>query len=211
MFRASSPITATTLFTLVTLGTLAIGCDSPSEKQANERSEAKKEVADAGKDAKKEIAEAKKDLNEAQVEYGEKVGEAQKEIADKVVEGSKEVTAADKEAAKANAADRYTRFEILKDETEAAFATRAEGALATLKTDLDAARKRSTASGAAKDLTNDVGEASTAIDEATKHLNDLRAKKGKFFDEGRIGVGTKINEAQRELGEVYVALADAKM
>lgn len=205
MIRAISPITASLLFTL------AIGCDSPSEKQANERTEAKKEVADAGKDAKKDITEAKEDLKDAQVKYGEKVGEAQKDIADQVVEGAKEVAEADKDAAKANASDRYARFEILKDETEAAFASRADAAITTLKNDLDAARKRSTASGATKDLSDAVAEASKALDEATKDLNELRAKKGKIFGDGRVGVGTNINEAQRELSEAYVELAAAKM
>lgn len=205
MIRAISPITASLLFTL------AIGCDSPAEKQANERNEAKKEIAEAGKDAKKEIAEAKEDLKDAQAKYGEKVGEAQKEVADQVVEGAKEIAEADKDAAKANASERYPRFEILKDETEAAFASRADAAIATLKTDLEAARKRSTASGATKDLTDAVAEASKALDEATKDLAELRSKKGKVFDDGRLGVGTNINEAQRELSEAYVELAEAKM
>ena len=205
MIRAITPITASALFAL------AIGCQSPAEKQVNERVEANKEIPAAAKDAQKKIADAKEDLAEAEKEYGEKVGEAQKEIADEVDEANKETAHADNAASKAMQEGRYERFEILKNESEAAFASRADAAIARLQTDLDSATQRSKGASATKDLTEAVDESSKALAEARTDLVELRGKTGKLFDDGRVGVGVAINKAQRELTEAWEELAELKM
>src|SRR5690242_9454812 len=60
MIRAITPITASALFAL------AIGCNNPAEKQVNERSEARKEINQAGQDAQEKVQNAREDLAEAE-------------------------------------------------------------------------------------------------------------------------------------------------
>src|SRR5688500_14363963 len=147
MFRiVIKPITASALIAL------AMGCNTPAEKQVNERAEARKEIPEAGKDAQQKIENAREDLAEAEKKFGEKVGDAQQEIADEVDEASKEIGRADNQASKVGAEERYERFEILKNESEAAFASRADAAIARLQTDLDATIQKSQSASAAKDL-----------------------------------------------------------
>lgn len=205
MTRAIIPITASALFAL------AIGCNNPAEKQVNERSEARKEINQAGQDAQQKVENAREDLAEAEKKFGEKVGDAQKEIADEAKEGAKEISDADQDANEKRMEAKYERFEILKNESETAFASRADAAIARLQTDLDVATQRSQAAGATKDMQDATKEAKEALDEARKDLTELRGKTGKLFDDGRIGVGLAINKAQRELTDAYEAMADAKM
>ncbi|HWB77987.1 MAG TPA: hypothetical protein VG755_23645 [Nannocystaceae bacterium] len=205
MIRAITPITASALFAL------AIGCNNPAEKQVNERSEARKEINQAGQDAQEKVANAREDLAEAEKKFGEKVGDAQKEIADEAKEGAKEIGDADQAASDKLMEAKYERFEILKNESESAFATRADATIARLQTDLDTATQRSTAAGATKDMQEAVKEAGEALAEARTDLVELRGKTGKLFDDGRLGVGTAINKAQRELTEAYEEMAEAKM
>lgn len=205
MIRAITPITASALFAL------AIGCNNPAEKQVNERSEARKEINQAGQDAQEKVQNAREDLAEAEKKFGEKVGDAQKEIADEAKEGAKEIGDADQDASEKLMEAKYERFEILKNESETAFASRADATIARLQTDLDVATQRSQAAGATKDMQDATKEAKEALDEARKDLTELRAKSGKLFDDGRVGVGLAINKAQRELTDAYEAMAEAKM
>ncbi len=205
MIRAITPITASALFAL------AIGCETPAEKQVNERADARKEIPAAAQDAKEKIENAREDLADAEAKFAEKVGDAQKEVAEEVEEANKEIAHADNAASKAMAEGRYERFEILKNESESAFATRADAAIARLQTDLDAATQRAKGAAATKDLTDAVDESSKALAEARTDLVELRGKTGKMFDDGRVGVGVAINKAQRELTEAWEELAELKM
>lgn len=190
--------------------TLAIGCQTPAEKQGKERVEARKEVNAAAIEAGKEIEEAAKERNEAEKEFGEKVAAANEKVNDEIVEAKGEMAAADKEAAKELEGDRYARFEVIKNETEGEFATRADAALAKVQADFDAAKLRAkTVTNA--DLDKNLAVAGTAIAEANKDLVELRAKTGKVFDDGRLGVGTAINKAQRNLSDAYQQMAALKM
>jgi hypothetical protein len=192
------------------LFTLALGCQTPAEKQGEARVEARKEINEATVEASKKIDEAGKDLKEAGKEFGKEVADANKEVAEEVAEANKEMAEADKDAAKALEGDRYARFEIIKNETEGEFAIRAEAALARAQTDLDAAKLK------AKSVTNEtlakkIDVASTAVAEAKKDLAELRTKTGKVFDDGRLGVGTAINRAQRNLSDAYQEMAALRM
>jgi hypothetical protein len=198
------------LIIVSTLFTLALGCQTPAEKQGNERAEARKEINDAADKAEKKIESAAKDLDDAKAEFGEKVADANKELADEQNEARKEIAEADKDAAEKLAEDRYARFEIIKNESEAEFATRADAAITRLQTDFDAAKLR-TKTAANEDLTEDLDAAGTAIAEAKKDLTELRSKTGKVFDDGRLGVGTAINKAQRNLSDAYEEMASLKM
>jgi hypothetical protein len=203
---------------------LAVGCQSPAEKQAEERAEARKEITEAGKDAREKIDDANKDLakdldkdaqdiREDARDHGEKVVDATQKINDEVDEAAKEMTrAADDKPGFDNKMDgnRYERFEALKNESHTTFATRADGAIAKLQADLDAARSRAGTS-APKDLAEDLTDADEALKEARKDLDEVRNKTGNVIDDGRIGVATAINKAQRELTDAYGELDKAKM
>lgn len=192
------------------LFTLAFGCQTPAEKQGQERGEARKEIREASVQAEKKIEEASNDLDDAEKKFGEKVVEANKDVAKEVAEANKEMAAADKDAAEKLAGDRYERFDIIKNESEAEFAIRADAALARVATDLDAAKLR-TKSAKNEDLAKDLDVAATALAEAKKDLVELRAKTGNVFDDGRLGVGTAINKAQRNLNEAYLEMAALAM
>lgn len=192
------------------LFTFAFGCQTPAEKQGQERGEARKEIREASVQAEKKIDEAGKDLDDAEKKFGEKVAEANEDVADEVKEANKEIAAADKDAADKLGDDRYDRFEIIKNESEAEFAGRADAALARLDKDLDAAKVR-TKAAANEDLSKDLEVAGGALAEAKKDLTELRAKTGKVFDDGRLGVGTAINKAQRNLADAYEEMAALKM
>ncbi|MBC8071331.1 MAG: hypothetical protein IAG13_23600 [Deltaproteobacteria bacterium] len=201
MTRTTTSITAPILLTL----TLAFGCDSPAEKAVNERADAKKEIAEAGKDAAKKI-----EGSDTPKELAENVEEGNKKILDEANEANQAIGEADKDAAAKIADAKYERFEILKNESETAFASRADAAIARLTTDAESAAKRAATVPTNKDLADAVGEAKKALEEATKDLTELRAKSGKLFDDGRLGVGTAINEAQRELTEATEQLTQLK-
>jgi len=194
------------------LALIVVGCQTPAEKTEHERAEARKEISEAGKDAAEKVQEANK-------EYGEKAAEAEKTIADEVTKGAKEIGEAeakdknaDREGAgmKVGGGDRYTRFEALKNESHTAFAARADAAIATLQKDLDAARARA-GTTAAKDIMENLTDADAALAEAKKDLEEVRNKTGNIIDDGRLGVSTAINKAQRELDDVYDELSTAKM
>lgn len=189
---------------------LAIGCQNAGEKQVDERKEAGKEIADATKSANKDIADAKEDLSKAQEKYGEKVADAQDKITDEVKEAGKEIADADKEAAKELNDARYERFDIIENEGEPAFATRANAALARLDADLATATGKA---GKASDekLNKALADAKNSLAEAKKDLAELRGKTGKVFDDGRIGVGVAINDAQRALTDAFTQIATLKM
>ena len=187
-----------------TLLTFVFGCPTPAEKQIAASNDARKEIPAAGKQAQKEVSAAREDLAEAQKEFGDKVVDAQKEVTNEVDEASREIGEAKTAAAVANA--RYVHFAVLKDESQAAFAARADGPIAVLQADLDGAQKRS------KTVTNEalhknLTEASDALTEAKKDLAELRSKTGKFFDDGRVGVGLAINKAQREMNDAHEGMA----
>ena len=181
------------------------GCQSPAEKTAEERSEARKEISEAGKDAQKKVDEATK-------EYGEKLGEAEKTIADEVKEGAKEIGDAEKPVTgpKMGTENRYERFEALKNESNIAFATRADAAIARLQGDLDKARSR-LGKGTNKDVSDDLADVDAALKEARKDLEQVRDKTGGVIDDGRLGVATAINKAERNLTDAYDELDKAKM
>ena len=203
---------------------LAVGCQSPAEKQAENRAEAKQEITEAGKDAREKIDDANKDLAkevnkdidksiEAGQDHAEKVADASKKITDEVDEAAKEINRADDDDNKGGTKagdDRYERFEALKNESHTAFASRADAAIGKLQADLDAARKRAGTS-ATKDMTENLTDADEALKEARKDLDEVRNKTGNVIDDGRIGVATAINKAQRELDDLYDDLDDAKM
>jgi hypothetical protein len=65
--------------------------------------------------------------------------------------------------------------------------------------------------GASKDVTEDLADADTALKEARKDLDEVRNKTGSVIDDGRLGVATAINKAQRELDDAFDALAKANM
>jgi hypothetical protein len=190
--------------------TLALGCETPAEKQGEARVEASKDIKEASLEAKKDIDAAAKDLDDAEKKFGDKVADANKEVVEEIVDANKEIAAADKDAAKQLAGDRYERFEIIKDESEAAFATRANAAIARVQTDLDAANLRAK-KAVNEDLNKDLEVAATAVAEAKKDLTELRAKTGKVFDDGRLGVGTAINKAQDNISDAYEKMAGLKM
>lgn len=192
------------------LFTLALGCQTPAEKQGEARVEGRKEIKEATVDASKKIDEASKELNEAEKKFGKEVAEANKEVAEEVAEANKEIAEADKDAAKQLEGDRYPRFEIIKNETEGEFAIRAEAALARAQTDLDAAQLKAKTT-TTESLTKALDVASTAVSEAKKDLAELRTKTGKVFDDGRLGVGTAINRAQRNLSDAYKEMAALRM
>lgn len=201
---------------------LAVGCQSPAEKQAEERAEARKEISEAGKDAREKIDDANKDLakdlekdaqdiREDAREHGEKVVDATQKINDEVDEAAKSMD--DKPGLGLNTGsdkNKYERFEALKNESHTTFATRADGAIAKLQGDLDTARSRA-GSSASKDLTESLDDADEALKEARKDLDEVRNKTGNVVDDGRLGVSTAINKAQRELTDAYDALDKAKM
>jgi hypothetical protein len=192
------------------LALIVVGCQSPAEKTANERAEARQEISEASKDAAEKVHEAGKD-------YGDKAADAQEKVTDEVREGAKEITdAQDKNADRDGAGmklgddDRYERFEALKNESHTAFAARADAAIATLQKDLDAARSRA-GTTASKDIMENLTDADAALAEAKKDLEEVRNKTGNVIDDGRLGVSTAINKAQRELDDVYDDLSTAKM
>lgn len=200
---------------------LAVGCQSPAEKQAEERAEARKEITEAGKDAREKIDDANKDLakdldkgaqdiREDARDHGEKVVDATQKINDEVDEAAKEMDDKPGLDMKPDGKGRYERFEALKNESHTTFATRADGVIAKLQADLDAARSRA-GTGAAKDLAEDLADADEALKEARKDLDEVRNKTGNVIDDGRIGVATAINKAQRELDDAYGELDKAKM
>ncbi len=200
---------------------LAVGCQSAAEKQAEERAEARKEITEAGKDAREKIDDANKDLakdldkgaqdiREDARDHGEKVVDATQKINDEVDEAAKEMDDKPGVDMKTGGKSRYERFEALKNESHTTFATRADGAIAKLQADLDAARSRAGTS-APKDLGEDLADAAEALKEARKDLDEVRNKTGNVIDDGRIGVATAINKAQRELDDAYEELDKAKM
>ena len=193
-----------------TMAVLAVGCESAAKKQVEERHDAKQEIAKAGQDAEKKIQNAQEDLADAEKKYGEKVADAQKGIAEEVKEANKEIGKADAEQAKDAAEARYAHFDVITNESETAFASRARTAISELQTDLDGVTKKATASTDAK-LASELDEAKKALDEARKDLTELQTKSGKLFDDGRVGVGTAINKTQRELEDVHAQLANLKM
>lgn len=197
----------------------AVGCQTPAEKQAGERAEARKEITEAGKDAREKIDDANKDLDkdlakdtkditENLEDHGEAVVDATKKINDEVDEAAKEMDRAADSADKDK--NEYARFEALKNESHTAFATRADAAIAKAQADLDKAQKRA-GTTAPKDLTKDLNDADAALKEARKDLDELRNKTGNVIDDGRLGVATAINKAQRELTDAYDGLDKAKM
>ena len=190
---------------------LAVGCQNPAEKQVNERADARKEIPEAGKDAQKKIEEAREDLDKAEQKFGEKVGDANQEITDEVKEASKQIGDADKAANEKMIDARYARFEILKNESESAFATRAEEAMDRLQPDVDNALLDARTPGASQKVKDAADKAKASLDEARKDLTELRSKTGKLFDDGRLGVGLAINKTQRELDTVHEEMAAAKM
>ncbi|MCR9161299.1 MAG: hypothetical protein ACE37F_12440 [Nannocystaceae bacterium] len=139
-------------------------------------STAKEKVADAKQEAREGVAEAKEELKEAKKEL-----EDAKEAAEKQLEGAEADAAGDQERG---------RFEALKDETDAAFVARAKKRIETIDGELegldDAVRKSPEFIDVEKKLA-----------EARKDLAEFKGDK--LLDDGKLGVTTAINAAERKL------------
>lgn len=210
-----------------TLFTGALACQTPPDRTTDDRRvdarsdrgdayDPYDEIREAGVEAHKKIATAPTRPMPPMPAPADKKPTTVDDMKPPTIDDTKKTTvddemaAANRDAAKKLAADRYERFDIIKNETEMAFAARADTAIARLQTDLDAAKKRTQAS-TTTDLGDNLADATEALDEAKEDLAELRGKTGKIFDDGRIGVGVAINRAQRQLSNAYEEMAALKM
>jgi hypothetical protein len=77
----------------------AVGCQTPAEKQAGERAEARKEITEAGKDAREKIDDANKDLNKDLNRQTKDINEGVKDHGEEVVDATKKINEEVDEAA----------------------------------------------------------------------------------------------------------------
>lgn len=197
----------------------AVSCQTPAEVQREEHAAAREDLAKAGEVAGRKIDTAREDLVAAERKFGEDVAKAQVGVVDAGNAAQRRISAADDEAARATASDRYAGFVDLTAESESAFDARAEGALVRLELDLDAASQRTVGSADAKLVVLlETAKATTAS--ARKDLAVLRSKTGEVLDDGkvsvtmaltRVDVGVAINRAQRDSEAVFGQLAVLKI
>jgi hypothetical protein len=158
-------------------------CETTEKRTADERTEVRQEAEELGQ----EIRQGGENVAGKTKEAGKKIGEAAEEMA----------------------AGRYERFEAFEDETGQTFASRADAAIQRLEMDMQQMRgKTGPQMDEAKDELDDAQE---AINEAKKDLAEIRAETGTIIDDGRMGVTTNINQAQRQLSKAYDEMSEAKM
>lgn len=104
----------------------------------------------------------------------------------------------------------YARFESVKDEGVATFRARAEAQLTVLASDYEMLNTEARKQTVPSKLTGDLEAAAEAIGEARKDLAEVRDATGSRLDDGRLGVGTAINKAQRNLTAANKALRDLR-
>jgi hypothetical protein len=197
-----------------------IGCETPTEKRQEAREKVAREEDEAVR-AQREMAE---EVRQERARTQEKLGEAREEMAeemtDEYVDQQKKVgeerrdaqearaelaeEEADQAVARGEEPGKMPRFEALKNETNLAFAQRADARLLLLSAEIEVLAEQCKLAAQAKrsEVEKELGKAREAYAEASKDLAEVRNRTGTFIDDGRLGVAMAINRAERKLQNV---------
>lgn len=104
----------------------------------------------------------------------------------------------------------YERFAAVKNEDVPTFCARANTRLTVLMLDLEALTTEAREQTVPGKVTGDLEAAAEAIGEARKDIDEVRDATGSRIDDGRLGAGAAINQAQRNLSAVRKALRDLR-
>jgi vacuolar-type H+-ATPase subunit H len=184
-----------TMTSLTILATI-LGCQDSADRELKAREEAREDVQEARRKSAEEVREADREFSKKLDEQQQEVDEARRELTEARGEAREKVAKAEAEAREKVA--RHPRFELIKTETRAEFALRAE----TTLTRLDKEIEDLTATAKHADEIEGLKEARAALAEARRDLIEVRAKSGGLLDDGRLGVTTAINETQRKIETV---------
>jgi chromosome segregation ATPase len=139
-------------------------------------------------------------MTEEYAEQQKKVGEEQRDVRE--ARGEVEET-------ERGGDGKMPRFDAIKNETNLAFAQRAESRLALIAADIEVLEEQAklASSDRREEMDKELAKAREAYDEALKDLDEVRDRTGTFVDDGRLGVAMAINRAQRKLENVREDLA----